>query len=460
MAGPHVVVIGAGSYFFGKQVIYKMATSPVMAGGTLALVDTDPKVAKTMISIAKKACAETKCGVKVIGGTDRKKVMKGADFLVLSFSEKNAHYRKIDTEITAKHGMLMCSSDTIGPGGIFRAMRELPVALDIAKDAERLCPNAWLINFVNPTTVMGMGLRRYAPKIKSFALCDGNHEPHVTLMYCKSVGLLPMDATAEALTPDFMRDLEFHISGVNHCTWVYNFRYKGKDMLPKLKASLKKGAREEKKNPSEKAKPRFNLNYQVQLMELFDACPTATSHTKEYVPYFQGIGVKPNIPEPIRCFDGDLRQSEMDAAWKETCKYATGEYSAKKFIKNGWPDHATDIIESMWGGLGKPFFINTTNNGAVPNLPDDAFLEMRCDVDMRGPRPQPLPAMPRGIWGLTHQILDVHEMTAEAAVTGDRKLLRRALLCDPLCNNIADADACIADLLEAEKDILPKYWYK
>ncbi len=191
MRGPKVVVIGAGSYFFGKPVIHKMATSPVMAEGTLALVDTNPQTLSTMMKLARRVFKETKCGVKVIGSTDRRKVMKDADFVVLTFSERNAHYRGVDTEIAMKHGIRMCSSDTIGPGGIFRALREVPRALDMARDAARLCPDAWVINFVNPTSVMGMALGRFAPEVNSFALCDGHHEPHCTLNYLKGVGILP-----------------------------------------------------------------------------------------------------------------------------------------------------------------------------------------------------------------------------------------------------------------------------
>ncbi|MBM4045977.1 MAG: glycoside hydrolase family 4, partial [Planctomycetes bacterium] len=123
-------------------------------------------------------------------------------------------------------------------------------------------------------------------------------------------------------------------------------------------------------------------------------------------------------------------------------------------------DHASDIIEGMWGNLGKQFYINSPNRGAVTNLPDDAFLELRSDIDMRGPRPQPFGAFPRGLLALQHQVLDTHELTAEAAVTGDRAILRRAMLTDPICNNIGDADACIADLLKAEREALPAHWFR
>lgn len=458
MPGPKITVIGAGSFFFGRQVIYKMATSEIMAGGTLALVDCDEKVLKTMMRLARRVFKQAGCGVKLIGDTDRKKVMKDSDFIVLTFSWRNAHYRGIDTEIAAKHGIKMCSSDTIGPGGIFRAIREVPHAVAMAKDAAKLAPAAWIINFVNPTAVLGMALRRFVPEMRSFALCDGLHEPYCTLNMLKTAGILREDA--QAVPPDVYSRLDMALGGVNHCTWLVRLNYDGKDMMPAIRRRLVQRVRKEKAEPGEYSKRRFNADYTLRLFDLYGALPTAIGHTKEYVPFFQGYGVKPVKPEPITLFDAEERARKMDEAWKITERYASGKLSVKHFLQNTRSDHATDIMESMWGGLGKAFFINTDNMDAVTNLAYDAFLELRCDVDMHGPRPQPFGEFPRGLLALQQQVLDTHELTAEAAVTGNRKVLRRAMLTDPICNNIPDADACIRDLLAAEKDVLPSYWYK
>lgn len=457
MRGPKITVIGAGSYFFGKPIIHKMATSEFMREGELALVDTDPKVLETMKSLAERVFAETGCGVKLSASTDRRDVIVDSDFVVLSFSRENTKYRRIDTEIAFKHGIRMCSSDTIGPGGIFRALRELPHVIAMAKDVAELAPNAWLVNFVNPTSVLGMGLRRYAPEVKSFALCDGHHEPHNTLFWCKNIGILPEEA--ETVPPDMMNKLVLKIGGVNHCTWLVKFEYDGEDMMPKVRQYVLNQKEKELKNLSEKAKPRYNFHYAHELMELYGIYPTAISHTKEYVPYFQEFGKSAQRPEPLRCFDAGIREKEMEDAWIETEKYSTGEIATKDFLEKTHDDHATDIIESMWGGLGKSFYINSPNNGAVSNLPHDAFIELRSDIDMRGPRPQSFGEFPRGVLALQHQILDTHELTAEAAMTGNRAILKRAMLTDPLCNNIADAELCIEDLLDAERDALPDYWY-
>ena len=458
MAGPKITVIGAGSYFFGKQIIRKMASSPSLAGGTLALVDTDKNILATMTRLAKRVFAEKKSGVRVIGATDRREVVAGSDFVVMTFAHRNAYYRGVDTEIAARHGIRMCSSDTIGPGGIFRALRETPAVLAIAKDTGKLAPNAWLINFVNPTSVLGIVLMRYAPQVKSFALCDGHHEPYNTLRWCKTVGILEHEA--KAVPPDVSAGLDLALGGVNHCTWIIRFRYNGKDMLPVLRKKIARDARAEKKSPAAHSKRRYNATYALELFDLYGAYPTAIGHTKEYVPFYQGYGVEPVFPEPLTLFDAGGRADAMAEAWHKAEQYAAGKLSVRSFLNATESDHASDIMESMWGNLGKSFYINTCNNGAAVNMPDDAFLELRCDVDMRGPLPQPFGAFPRGILALQQQVLDTHELTAEAAVTGDRATLRRAMLTDPICNNIGDADACIGDLLEAEREALPACWFK
>ncbi len=169
---PKVVVIGAGSLFFGRKSIWQMIHSEHLNCGTLALVDTNETVLNKMMTLAKMAAASEGVKLKIEGSTDRRAVLQNANFVILTFAENSAYYRGIDCKISEKYGVRMCSGDTIGPGGIFRAMRELPVILQCAKDVEELCPNAWLINYINPTSVQGIALKRFAPNIKSFALAE------------------------------------------------------------------------------------------------------------------------------------------------------------------------------------------------------------------------------------------------------------------------------------------------
>jgi alpha-galactosidase/6-phospho-beta-glucosidase family protein len=458
MNGPKVAVIGAGSYFFGKPVIWNMVKSKILSGGILALVDTDPDKLKTMMELAQRAIDATGSVTKVIGSTNRGEVLQDCDFVVLSFSEKNSWYRGVDTRIAKKYGITMCSSDTIGPGGIFRAMREIPEVLAVCSDIEELCPDAWVINFINPSSVLGIALMRHAPQIKSFALCDGNHLPHAIGYYMRLAGVIEEHETQ---SPEMIEKFEYKIGGINHCTFMTECRYDGEDRLPVVKKTLKNYAQMERMTgPSPKAKPRLNYEYALQLMDIYGAYPTAVSHTKEYVPFFQGYGVTPNTPEPIIPFDAYNRTEEMADAWEKTKKLASGETPIEEFLSLDHGDHATDIIESMWGNLGKPFFINSANRGAITNMPEDAFVELECSVDMaNGPQPKPFGDMPRGILGLQMQVLDTHELTAEAAVSCDHNILLRAMMTDPLVNNIGDARMIIKELLEIEKDILPAKWY-
>ena len=466
MQSPKITVLGAGSFFFGRPVIWNMVSSDVLKHGTLTLVDTNPDVLKTMMDLATTAIDATGAPCTLVGSTDRREVMQDSDFIVTTFSDRNAHFRGVDTQISAKHGVRMCSSDTIGPGGIFRALREIPKLMEMAKDAEELAPDAWMINFVNPSTVLGIALMRYS-KIRSFAICDGHHEPHVRLRNLKRLGIVTEDA--ESIPPEIEQKLDMRIIGVNHFNWCTKLSYAGVDYLPELRKLLEKSAAEEMETMRESkdsglgantsSKAKFNASYQVLLWDVFGANPDTVSHTKEYLPFFQGYGVAPNEPEPIDLFDAEERAKLMADRWAETTAYANGEKPIADFLETGRPDHATDIVESMWGDLGKSFYINTANRGAVSNMADDAFLELRCDIDMQGPRPQPVGEMPRGLLGYQQLVLDTHELTAQAAVECDRDLLFRALCTDPIVNNIGDAKNIMNELLEAERDALDPRWF-
>ncbi len=465
MQSPKIVVIGAGSHFFGRPVIWNMVNSEILKGGTLALVDTDPDTLNTLMDLARKAVDAAGTPTVVTGSTDRREVLQDADFVVLTFSEHNTHYRCMDAEVSFKHGVRMCSADTIGPGGIFRSLREIPRALEMAEDIRELAPDAWTINFVNPTAVLGIALRRYAPEIRSFAICDSHHEPYYRLKTLKKLGILPEDATE--IPTEIERKLDLHVMGVNHFTWITKLNYDGKDYLPEWYQKLLQEAEESLQSKeiggpdiAPDSKGKFNPVYAQQLMEMFGAYPDIISHTKEYVPFFQGCGTEDIYPEPIRVFDGHHRAQLMAEKWNETQQFARGEKSIGEFLSSGQPDHATDIIEAVWGNLRKPFYINTLNSGAVPNMADDAFLELRCDVDINGPRPQPLDPMPRGLLGLQQNVLDTHELTAEAAVSCDRHTLLRAMMTDPIIHNYEDAKNIMNELLERQSDILPTEWYE
>ena len=452
MQHPKIVIVGAGSLFFGRKAIWQAVHSPHLREGTLALVDTDAARCEKMATLARKVIAHNKSPLKLEASTNRRDVLKGADFVVLSFAVNNAHYRNVDCTLSEKYGIRMCSGDTIGPGGILRTMREFPVIIDAARDIQELCPDAWVINYINPTTVHGMGLRRYFPKLKSLALCDAQY------------GLRRNLANAAGVTND--EKFTLLTAGPNHFTWLLKADYAGKDVIPDviktMRANAERDLNEQAQGKANQAKGWLNTPIGIELYDTFGVLPTVVGHTKEYVRYYQGHGgpSSPNhhIP-PLKLWEMPDRVNWTNNVWKRVDDYVSDAVPISEFDTEFGPDPATDLIEIMWANLKKRFFINTDNKGAVPNMADDAYLELYCDVDMNGPRPLPCPPMPRGVRGLCEQVLDTHELTAAAVFEKDRTLLRRAFATDPLTNRIADIDPLLDELLAAERDILPSHWY-
>ena len=451
---PKVVVIGAGSLFFGRQAIWQMTQSPQLRTGCLSLVDTDAERLDKMARLAQLVAAETDAPLAIEAHSNWEDALPGADFVVLSFAVDTVRYRGLDCQISARYGVRMCSGDTIGPGGIMRALRDLPAILACAADIARYCPQAWLINYINPSAVNGIALARFAPAVKSFALCDSLHMPHVKIRYARLAGLIE-----QASQWDAARDAEFdlRIAGVNHFTWLLRAQYQGRDVMPQIADSIRRRATLTDQ-AGKGAKALHNDAITAQLGDIFGYIPACTAHTKEYVRFYQGRGSLPSEIPPLRLWETEARYARHAAMWREVDEALAGALPIGDFLKRHGPDHATDIIETMVGGLRRPYYINTANKGAVGNLGDDAFLELLCDVDGQGPRPRPVGDMPLGLRGMTQLVLDTHELTAEAVAKGDYHLLRRALMTDPLTSSIEDADAILRDLLAAQREAAPTYF--
>lgn len=445
---PTAVIIGAGSLFFGSQAIWAFNQLEGFRGATLRLVDTNPETLKRMSDLARLVAKETGSGLMVEAFADYREALPNADFVILSFSRDNAHYRRIDCEVSAKYGIRMCSGDTIGPGGVFRAARELPLILEICQAVESICPEAWVINYVNPSSVMGIGIMRHS-KVRSFALCDSHHLPGKKKSYLDLIGE----------PEEKMDDFDIRIAGVNHFTFMLQATLEGKDVLPRIRDAFAAKALGEKDQGY--AKGRFNNFITAQLCDVFGAIPTCTGHTKEYVPYYQGRSAIQEAIPALSVFDSDERVEGTIFMHEEIERILSGEETVNDFLKRIRSDHATDIMHTMVTGDGRNYYINRSNSDAigggkpVGNLPGDAFLEMECEVSLsEGPRPLPVGDFPLGLRAQQMAILEVHEITVEAIVRKDKALLTRALAMDPLINSIATANAVIDELFAIQAPVL------
>ena len=447
MKPPKIVIVGAGSLFFGRQAIWAAANLPGLRGCTLSLVDTDPSRLEKLTRLAEMVAGPT--GATIENHAHYSTALPGADFVVLSFSEKNTHYRRIECEVGAKYGIRSCSGDTIGPAGIFHAMREFPAILEIARAVEDVCPDAWVINYVNPSAAMGIGLMRHS-RAKSLALCDTHHMPGKKTSYLELIGE----------DPSKIDRFDLRIAGVNHFTWMLKAELDGRDVMPAIRDAFLRASAQEKDQGH--AKGRFNNFITAQLTDLFGAVPTCTGHTKEYVPFYQGrAAIQERIPV-MSVFDCDERDEWTQRVWVEIDDYLCGKKPISEFHSSLKSDHATDVIQTMVIEDGRSYYINRSNTDcvegggrAVDDLPDDAFLELECRLDRQGPRPFKVGSFPRGLRSLQHLILDIHELTIEAIMKRDRDLLVRALAIDPLVNSIATARVVIDELFEREHEALP-----
>lgn len=462
MKGPKVVLIGAGSAFFGRKTIWSMVCKEALCTGTLALVDEVPEKLDRMVRIAERAREARGVPLRIEASTDRCQVLKGADFVILAFAKNHVEMRGVDSAISTRHGMIMCSGDTIGPGGTFRTLREVPRQGAILQDVTRLCPHAWVINWVNPTAAMGIAMMRHFPQLRTMAICDVPENPRYEADLCVRAGLAK---SRDEVTDELLAHTRIRAGGVNHFIWLFDLEHNGRDLRPKVYASLKKErdaylrtGKAEGHYPSKEWELITRIT--IELADAFGYIPLCTGHTMEYLPYFQGHDRRKKGAITLEMWSVQRRRRWMREQWKDMDNLASGRRPMQDFFAREEPDHASKIIESMWTGNRKRWYINVPNKGAVPNLPDDAYLELPCVVDMNAVKPLPFGPIPRPLLGFIQRVLDEHELAVEAAVTCDRKTLRSALLASMIAVSIPDVNACMEEMLRRERAELPPAWFR
>lgn len=455
LKGPKVVIIGAGSAFFGRQTIWSMVRKEALQNGCLALADTDSVKLHWLKRIAERAIEEEGVGLRLEVSTDYRTLLKGADFVILAFAVEGVKLRGVDSAISTRHGMIMCSGDTIGPGGTMRTLREVPRQHAILENVRAHCPDAWVINWVNPTAAMGIAMMRHFPDLKTIAICDGPHNPHFDDKRIIEAGLVN---SPEEITDALRSKVLIRCGGINHFNWLVEMRYQGQDLMPRIMEHLKHASQDEHIAASEDTKIALANQISWQLANAVGYPPMCIWHTQEYLPYFQGHDIRKEEALKIRQWRLDIRNSWMEECWQNMKALAEGGLPITDFLEKTTPDHASDIIEAMWSGQTKRFYINARNGGAVTNMPDDAYLELPCLIDMNRVQPLPFGAMPRPILGFLHRVLDEHELAVEAAMTCDRMKLKQAYLASMVAVSIPDVEACMEELLKAECEYLPERW--
>ncbi|MET7399470.1 alpha-glucosidase/alpha-galactosidase [Dactylosporangium sp. NPDC005572] len=396
-----ITFLGAGSVVFTRELLADLLSFDELRGVTLALHDIDPERLETAEAIARRTAEQLGAAPKITASLDRRAALDGATY-VINAIQVGMHAATVrDFEIPARYGLRQTIGDTIGVGGIFRALRTFPVLAGIAADMRAVCPDAWLLNYTNPMAMNIAYLAAVAPDLNAVGLC---HSVFWTVHdLCELLGV-PLD------------EVDYRAAGVNHQAWLLRWEHNGESLYPRLDAAIE-------------ADPQLRRRVRMDMYRRLGYFPTETSeHSSEYVPWY--LHHDSEI-ERLRIPVGDyVRISEGNLA----------EYAATRAaVLAGEPldlhrdatEYAPQVIHSMETGTLRRIHANVANRGLITNLPAGFAVEVPCVVDRLGVRPEAVGDLPPQCAAVNRGFVSVGELTVRAALDGDPRLVRQAAMVDP-----------------------------
>ena len=436
-----ITFMGAGSTIFARNVIGDCMCTPALRESEFALYDIDEqrlKESEIILSAINRNINEGRAKITTyLGEQQRKDALRGASFVVNAIQVGGYEPCTVtDFEIPKKYGLRQTIADTMGIGGIMRALRTIPVMKAFADDMEEVCPDAWFLNYTNPMAMLTGYMLRYT-KIKTVGLCHSVQGCSKDLL-----NALGMEDKVEGRT-----DV---IAGINHMAWLLDVRDKdGNDLYPEIKKRAKE------KNATEKHGDMVRYDY---IDKLGYYCTESSEHNAEY----NGFYIKSRYPEMIEEFNIPLdeyprRCVNQIAGWEEERDRILAD---GKITHERSKEYASYIMEAIV--TNKPYKIggNVLNNGLIDNLPKEACVEVPCLVDGSGITPCHMGSLPLQLAAMNASNIYPQLLTIEAAVTLEKKYIYNAAMMDPLTGtelNIKDIYAMVDEMLEAHKDWLPEY---
>ncbi len=435
-----ITFMGAGSTVFAKNVLGDAMCTPALRDFDIALYDIDAERLEEsyiMVTALNKNLNENRAKVtKHLGVENRKEALRGADFVVDAIQVGGYEpCTVIDFEIPKKYGLRQTIADTLGIGGIFRALRTIPVLADFARDIEEVCPDAYFLNYTNPMAMLAGYMQRYTG-VKTIGLCH-------SVQNCTNE--LFSQINLEAKKP-----LKEVIAGINHMAWLLEVKdADGVDLYPEIKKRTL-----EKLESGEK---HWNLTRYEYIRRFGYYCTESSEHNAEYNNFF----IKSKYPELI-----DRYNIPLDEYPRRCVNQIEGWKKAKEEYLNGNVSHsrtheyASYIMEAMV--TNNPYQIggNVINNGCIENLPSEACVEVPCLVNSTGIHPTKVGRLPEVLAAMNRTNINVQLLTIEAAVKRKKDIIYQAAMLDPHTSSELSIDDIIHmcdDLIEAHGDWLPKY---
>ncbi len=437
-----ITFMGAGSTVFAKNLLGDVMTNEVLRECEIALYDIDAQRladSNIVLTSINEHTNENRAVIKTyLGVENRKEALRGADFVINAIQVGGYDpCTIIDFEVPKKYGLRQTIADTLGIGGIMRALRTIPVLEDFARDIEEVCPDAWFLNYTNPMAMLTGYMLRYTG-VKTVGLCHSVQACSQTIL--KDLGM-----------EDKLEGRVDKIAGINHMAWLLEIRDKdGNDLYPEIRR------RAAEKNATEKHPDMVRYEY---IKRFGYYCTESSEHNAEYNPLF----IKSKYPELIERYNIPLdeyirRCIEQIKRWDEQKKLIEAE---GKIPVKPTHEYASGIMEAMI--TNKPFTLggNILNNGGViENLPREACVEVPCVVNGNGITPCYMGRLPVALAAMNMTNINPQLITIEAAKTRKRDMIYQAAMLEPHTAaelSIDDIVSMVDDLIEAHGDWLPKF---
>ena len=443
---PKIAFMGAGSTIFARNILGDAMLSPALCGSEIALYDIDAQRlddSRLMTENLNRNINDGRATINAhLGVAQRRDALAGADYVVNAIQVGGYEPSTvIDFEIPKRYGLRQTIADTLGIGGIFRALRTIPVMLDFARDMEAVCPDAWLLNYTNPMSMLAGAMLR-ATEVRTVGLCHSVQGCASGLL--RRVGML-----------DDVKDLRWKVAGINHQGWLLEVTDGGTDLYPAIKKRAAEMNAAARKPDGEKHGDMVRF----ELMLRFGYYVTESSeHSAEYMPYW----IKSTHPELIEELNIPLDEyprrciSQIEG-WKKRREEIVNN---AQLAHERTQEYGSYIMEAMETDVPYRIGGNVMNTGLIPNLPAKACIEVPCMVDRNGVQGCHVGELPEQCAALNRTHINVHLLTIEAALEQRRDAIYHAAMLDPHTGSELTLDEIVSlcdDLIEAHGDMLPAY---
>ncbi len=432
---PQIAIIGAGSQVFAQAMIRDSLSFPALADSTFRLMDIDAEPLGYMETIARKIIKQGGYPAEVVATTDRAEALEGADYVIVAILVGGREPIRWDIDIPAKYGVDQCIGDTMGPGGIFRAMRTIPALVDIALDMEELCPGAVMLNYTNPMSMLCHGVRE-ATEVPVIGLCHSVQGAHHEL--ARTIGLNP-------------RECASWTAGINHTAWVLEFTHKGVDVYDRIRQAAFDNEEWYKGNTTRVEMLR-QLGYYVT---------ESSGHNSEYNPWFR------KNKEVIAKYQGEdwnggsgFIKKLYSTDREEYMKGLRAAAEKEEFKLDRGHEYGSYIMNALQANESFRFNGTVANDGLITNLPQGCSVEVPIYADGAGLHPCFVGDLPPQLAALNNMQVNSITMAVDACLTGDRELLYHSLAYDPLTAavlSLQEIREMVDEMLEKEKHLMPTF---